>query len=186
MAARKAFPPQGGRWPGGPNEGTTDRFVLGGPMWPPAGARCAPLRSGAALWGRGLARADPSFRGPEGAVGIRLVRGDTDCRVGPAALLAMTKNDPARRYVGAHLCVRPEWVGGHAGPPLRVTTNRNFRRGRRPRRSFAFPPQGGRWPEGPDEGASVRPYEQLSLTRGAIMGPPREPSEVPAGGRPHP
>ena len=30
----------------------------------------------------------------------------------------MTKNDPARRYVGAHLCVRPEGVGGHAGPPL--------------------------------------------------------------------
>ena len=43
---------------------------------------------------------------------------DADRRVGPAALLAMTKNDPARRYVGAHLCVRPEGVGGHAGPPL--------------------------------------------------------------------
>ena len=57
----------------------------------------------------------PSFRGPEGAVGIRLFRWGI---VGPAALLAMTKNDPARRYVGAHLCVRPEGVGGHAGPPL--------------------------------------------------------------------
>ena len=36
---------------------------------------------------------------------------------------------PARRHVGAHLCVRPERVGGHAGPPLRDTTGRNFRRG---------------------------------------------------------
>ena len=68
---------------------------------------------------RGTAPAAASFRGPVGAVGIRSpLRGNPDCRVGPAALLAMTKNDPVRRYVGAHLCVRPEGVGGHAGPPL--------------------------------------------------------------------
>ena len=57
-----AFPPQGGRWHARPDEGATYRFVLGGhigpplraatgrnfrrggPMWPPAGAPCAPLR----------------------------------------------------------------------------------------------------------------------------------------------
>ena len=54
--------------------------------------------------GQGLPPAAPSFRGPEGAVGTRLVPGDPDCRVGPAALLAMTKNDPARRRRGAPMC----------------------------------------------------------------------------------
>ena len=32
---RRTFP-LGGRWSAGPDEGATDRFVLGGPMWPPA------------------------------------------------------------------------------------------------------------------------------------------------------
>ena len=34
-------------------------------------------------------------------MGIRFpLDGETDCRVGPAALLAMTKNEPARRRRG--------------------------------------------------------------------------------------
>ena len=80
---------------------------LGIIFWVPAvcrGAHCAPA---------------PSFRGPGGAVGIRFsLDGETDCRVGPAALLAMTKNEP--------VC----------------------------RRTF---PLGGRWPAGPDEGATCPP-----------------------------
>ena len=39
----------------------------------------------------------PSFRGPGGAVGIRFsLDGETDHRVGPAALLAMTRNETVR------------------------------------------------------------------------------------------
>ena len=81
---RRTFP-LGGRWPVGPDEGASkttyplrrarrprravgaDRIRRrGGPMWPPAGARCAPLRSGATLWGRGLPAPSRHSEAPKG------------------------------------------------------------------------------------------------------------------------
>ena len=63
-------------WPKGPREAGLGRD----PGAPPAGVIMSP---------------NPSFRGPEGAVGIRSsFDGETDCHVGPEALLAMTNHGP--------------------------------------------------------------------------------------------
>ena len=50
----------------------------------------------------------------------------------PAGSSGPTEYAPCRAFVmrvGAHLCVRPEGVGGHAGPPLQAGTGRTFCRG---------------------------------------------------------
>ena len=114
VAAREAFPPQGGRWPAGPDEGAAcGTFVVNGiPQSPPCGGD-SPLSQG------GRAHAVR----PYGNTHHRRARPLGAPR--PAGSSGPTEYAPCRAFVmrvGAHLCVRPEREGGHAGPPLREET----------------------------------------------------------------
>lgn len=87
----------------------------GGTAVPPIG--CTPPGTGAALCGRPRAHAVR----PYGNTHHRRARPLGAPR--PAGSSGPTEYAPCRAFVmrvGAHLCVRPEREGGHAGPPLRV------------------------------------------------------------------
>ena len=51
---------------------------------------------------------------------------------------------PPLRCVGAHLCVRPEGVGGHAGPPLQDGRTRYIVGAALCGRPQSLPPTGGK------------------------------------------